>query len=189
MCLLTRSREVGCTCNRRECFFLVHWEPGRSHRRLHKPRSADTAVRCISTWPVAAGAWLSRIVSALSWICNIIIGPIIFPYHRDITGSIVPEYWIEAILLLVPCSCRELLSSDRVGSISRFNKLLDLFSQSVHWSLNLTLSAYFFSLPTSVREPKFSQFNWIAFDECLSHSIIILERALFSRVIETDNCI
>lgn len=72
---LTRIHGANCTCNRRRSFFLDGLRSRRNHRRLHKPRPVDIAVRysCArySGSQVAAGVRLSRIVSALSRICNI----------------------------------------------------------------------------------------------------------------------
>ena len=80
---LTTSHEANCRCSRRRWSFLARWGSARSHRRLRKPRAADIAgrrsYRCFARSPVAAAARLSRIVSALSRICNNVTATIICP--------------------------------------------------------------------------------------------------------------
>ena len=83
---LTTSHGANCRCSRRRWSFLARWGSTRSHRRLRKPRAADIAgrrsYRCFARSPVAAAARLSRIVSALSRICNNVTPTIIYPSGR-----------------------------------------------------------------------------------------------------------
>lgn len=71
MWALTTIREVNYRCSRKRWFFPGRPGSRRIPLRLHKSRKIDTAARYNAPLPTAAAIRLSRIVSALSRICNI----------------------------------------------------------------------------------------------------------------------